>query len=374
MDQRFITYQFAIEPCRVAVDTLAGTTTTLSQPGPIVYGEALPFTASVAPKRSGSAPTGTMRLEVNGTSNGQPVSVDGNGQAQLAPGQQLDPADTVEALYDGDNHYAPSRSGSVQPQIVPAHTRVDLIVSPANPVAGDDVVVLAHVVNTDTGVVPSGSGVGFSLNGRSVATMVPLNNGFAGIEFTNVVAGSYTIRGSYHELSIHQHFFDSQSDLSGNIPSKSTPPGPGPQPVPTTTATSPPVATSPPSPATSVVTPVTASDLRALITRTLGDLRHAGLAGAVKKPQELTVTMPGTLIEEIVAIGGRQAAAKPTVLAAGRHAFAVPGPGSLRLKLTSGGRRALRQHGALHVKLTARFVPQAGAPVSSTRSLTLPRR
>jgi len=278
----------------------------------------------------------------------------------------------VEAFYSGDSHYAPSRSGPLQPQVVPAHTAVELFAGPEHPVEGDDVLVLAHVVNTDTGVIPSGS-VTFSVNGVPVLGALPVGDqGFVGIEFTNVVAGSYRIHAAYHATP---HFFDSQADLSGDVAHKpastaAETPAPGPSapasnPVPSTFAAG-----------ASAVTPVSRESLGALLRTTLQALRHGGLAQATKRPQPFDSTMPGTLTERItgaVPAHLRTRAAKQATLAEGQHTFGQPGSGTLKLKLTGAGRRAVRQRRALPVKVIATFAPQAGAPVTSTHSLRLPR-
>lgn len=367
VNQSFITTPY---PCGVAVDALAGATTTLSSPGPIIYGQPVTFTAAVAARGSGPPLTGSVRFEINGAVAGPSAGLGGVGQASFTPADLVDVGDSIEAFYGGDGHYAPSRSGSLYQQIIPAHTATQLQVTPTHPVEGDDVIMLARVVNTETNVVPFGS-VRFYINGMPTLGALALDDqGYAGILIYDVPAGSYRINVVYHDDTRQPaDFADSETEASGGV-----------DPTPTLTA-APPVVTPPPAPtlpaaSASIVKPVTARGLQILIGGAVDALRRGGLARAAKQPQYFRSTIPGTLTEEIAytpQVRSRALTPKTTTLAKGQHAFAAAGPGTLRLALTAAGRRAVRQHRALRVNVIARFVPRAGLPVSTSRSLRLKR-
>jgi len=87
---------------------------------------------------------------------------------------------------------------------------------------------------------------------------------------------------------------------------------------------------------------------------------------------------PGVLVVDWYEVphGAKLAAAKarPVLVAAGKLDFGVAEKASLKLKLTSAGRKLLRH--TSHLKLTAKatFTPTGQAPISTTRAFTLKRK
>jgi hypothetical protein len=69
--------------------------------------------------------------------------------------------------------------------------------------------------------------------------------------------------------------------------------------------------------------------------------------------------------------GARAATKTPVVLASGRHRFVTTGTGTLRLKLTSAGRRAVRHAKSLKVAIVTRYTPAAGKALTVTQRLTI---
>jgi hypothetical protein len=59
------------------------------------------------------------------------------------------------------------------------------------------------------------------------------------------------------------------------------------------------------------------------------------------------------------------------LLASGKHAFAAAGEGTLRLRLTKTGRRAIRRAHAIKLQIVTRFAPTQGAPVIAVKRLTV---
>ncbi|HEY6838084.1 MAG TPA: Ig-like domain repeat protein, partial [Geobacteraceae bacterium] len=85
---------------------LTSTTTTVSNPSAITYGQNASFTATVSP----SAATGTVQFKVDGTNVSSPVTLSG-GSATLTGVSGLSAGShTVTAVYSGDATYASSTS------------------------------------------------------------------------------------------------------------------------------------------------------------------------------------------------------------------------------------------------------------------------
>ena len=59
------------------------------------------------------------------------------------------------------------------------------------------------------------------------------------------------------------------------------------------------------------------------------------------------------------------------MVASGRHRFATAGVGTLRLKLTNAGRRAIRHARSLKLAIVTRYTPTAGKAVTTTQRLTV---
>ena len=86
--------------------TKNGSSTTLAQPAPVVFGQPTGFTATVARTDGTSTPGGTVQFTVNGANFGAPATVGGGGVAALAGIDSLPAGShTIGAVYSGDaNH------------------------------------------------------------------------------------------------------------------------------------------------------------------------------------------------------------------------------------------------------------------------------
>jgi hypothetical protein len=353
-NQQFITADI---PCGVAVDALAGSDTTLTAPS-IIYGQPLALDAVVS-ARSGAAATGNVAFEINGEPAADAVPLSG-GHAHLSPSYLLDVGDIVQAFFAGDAGHAPSHSALVAP-VRPARTSMVLSVAPARPVAGGDLTITARVSNLDTTVVPFGT-VTFSF-----APPVDLDeNGDAVIEIDGgVPAGNYHIAAAYFDHTGAQpDFVGSQAQLDGTVAPAATP-SPTLQPTPSTT---------PPTKQTITPTaakPVSRTDLATLAGAWSSALRKRGLGAGAGHAQHVGASAPGTLTVRIAS--KRSGRARATVLASGRHVFAAPGSGTLKLGLTAAGKRAARAHRPLRIAVSVSFAPKSGMPVSVSKSLKVPR-
>jgi hypothetical protein len=76
----------------------------------------------------------------------------------------------------------------------------------------------------------------------------------------------------------------------------------------------------------------------------------------------VTVTAPGT-----VSLGVRPA----HTTASTRHTFSRAGTATVRLRLTAAARKRLARHGSITARITLRFTPHSGSPVTATRTITI---
>jgi hypothetical protein len=136
----------------------ASSTTTLTQNGPIVQGQPVTFTASVAFQEPGAGtPTGTVQFKLNGAAQGAPVALDGSGSATSAPIDGLTPGGyTITAVYSGDGNLLPS-TGHIGQAVEPATTSITLQ-SSGNPSAYGTPVTLLATVDIQDGAVGTPTG------------------------------------------------------------------------------------------------------------------------------------------------------------------------------------------------------------------------
>src|SRR3984893_10596563 len=84
----------------VAVST---TTTLASSLNPSAFGQAVTFTATVAPTVGTALPTGTVQFSVDGTAVGGPVTLNGSGAATLTSGALTVGTHSITAVYTPDS-------------------------------------------------------------------------------------------------------------------------------------------------------------------------------------------------------------------------------------------------------------------------------
>ena len=106
----------------VAPQILATTTAVVSSASTPVFGQAVTFTATVAPAAPG---IGAITFTIDGTSSTVPLDLFGQAQlttATLGPGPH-----TITAAYTGGGSFLPSRSGPIQQVVAQADTQSILI-------------------------------------------------------------------------------------------------------------------------------------------------------------------------------------------------------------------------------------------------------
>lgn len=94
------------------INQASTTTDVTATPNPVVYGQDVTFTATVAASSPGSGtPTGTVQFEIDGVDYGSPVPLDNgqdNGQASISDSGLSVGDHVVTALYTGDANFMSS--------------------------------------------------------------------------------------------------------------------------------------------------------------------------------------------------------------------------------------------------------------------------
>jgi len=144
--------------------------------------------------------------------------------------------------------------------------------------------------------------------------------------------------------------------------------GPAPMPSPT------PVPTVRPTP----TPPTTATALSAMTATLTRALARRGLSALSATTQRLSVAGTGTLVQRVYSpaapASATTSAAKPVLIASASRAFSAPGTGTIRLRLTASGRKAVRKGKALKIEIVSRFTSASGTDVSNSKKLTVKPR
>jgi hypothetical protein len=90
-----------------------------------------------------------------------------------------------------------------------------------------------------------------------------------------------------------------------------------------------------------------------------------------------TAPGPGVLQQKVYSPNAPKAAAASTrkvknvLLASAKRTFTAAGNGTMRLKLTAAGRKAIRKGKSLKIAIVTRFAPKAGQPTVAIRRVTV---
>jgi Bacterial Ig-like domain (group 3)/Lamin Tail Domain len=177
-------------PATVNIHKAPTTTTAASSKAPSTYGDAVSFSATVAP----NAATGMVQFQIDGNNFGAPVAV-ANGTAVSGSTAALSAGShTVGAIYSGDTNYA-GTTGSVI-QMVNRVATAAAVNSTANPSTYGQQVSFTAAVSS-AGGVPTGT-VTF-LDGTSALGTSPLNaQGQAALTTAALPAGGHSISSVYN--------------------------------------------------------------------------------------------------------------------------------------------------------------------------------
>ena len=337
------------QPAQVTVAKADTTTTFGATPNPSVAGQSVTLKATVAASPPGAGlPTGSVHFANHGGPAFDTVALDPMGQAStLAYGfAGLYPLD---ANYAGDPHFNPS-SGAVVARVNRAATTTTLTISPNPATPGATISYSAVVGIVPPGDVDPGGSLQFTIDGAPAGAAVALGNGIIGYQ------GSLTAPpGDRTHLVAVTYSGDEDTEPSSASVAV------------TVTGTG--LAASQASLPTVAVT-----QLKAMVSTLTTALRLRGFSALTSTTQTLTAG-PGVVEQKVYSPsaprGARAAASKPVVIASGRHRFAAAGPGTLRLKLTKAGRRAVRHAKSLKLAIVTRYTPTGGRPVTTTKRLTV---
>jgi Glycoside hydrolase family 44/Bacterial Ig-like domain (group 3) len=160
-------------------------------------GQAVTFTAVVAPKSGSGVPTGTVAFSDGATQIGT-ASLNSSGSAAFDTSSLAIGSHSISAAYSGDANFAGSTSAAVSITIsAPAKiaTTTSVLASATQLAAGQNVTFTAGVApQTGTGV-PTGS-ITF-LDGQAQIAVGTLNGGAASFSRANLAVGSHTITAAY---------------------------------------------------------------------------------------------------------------------------------------------------------------------------------
>ena len=338
----------------------ADTTTTLaSVPNPTVAGQEATFTATVVATLPG---TGTPSGEVQFTNRGGPeidlvvldlmarASTDASGPAGLYP---------VDANYRGDNHFNGS-VGSVNARVDKAPTNTTLTISPNPATPGATITYTAIVSVPPPGDVDPAGSLQFAIDGAPVGAAIGLGGGVIGFQ------GSLTAPPGNRTYLVAVSYSGDDDTQPSSASVAVTVAAPAPAPAVAGSAAS----TAPLAPATLAV-----ARLNAMTSTLTTALRLRGFAALGATTERLTAPGPGLLEQKVYSPAAphaaRAAATKPVMIASARRRFTAAGAGTLRLKLTSAGRRAMRHVKSLKLAIVTRFTPATGKTVVATKRLTV---
>jgi hypothetical protein len=174
------------------------TTTSLSASSTqATSGQAITFTAAVAPKSGSGVPTGTVTFNDGATQLGT-VSLNSSGSAALDTSTLSVGSHLIAATYSGDANFAASTSAAVSITIsAPAKiaTTTTVLASATQITLGQNVTFTTRVAPQSGTGVPIGS-ITF-LDGQSQLGVVALNAGAASFSSANLAVGTHTITAAY---------------------------------------------------------------------------------------------------------------------------------------------------------------------------------
>ncbi len=345
------------------VERLKTATTLTVEPDPTVAGQDAMFRAVVQadPPASGQ-PTGTVVFtEADGTPFAAAEIHDGRAQA---PASASAGHYTVRAAYSGDQRFAAS-VGSADQTVLRAKTKTTIASAP-NPVAAGSKVSFTITVTTlaPGDVEPLGT-VALRVDGVDASDPFELED-LPDDPDSGVVVLTGTATGAARTDAISASYSgdeDTEPSTSAALLQTVTA-----APAAPAVATPTPAA-SPPARATQATSAKELAAMTATLTRAL---KRSGRAALTTTRQRLTVAAPGKLQQQVFATPAEGAPhAKPMLLASATHRFATAGSGTIRLRLTPIGRRALRRKATLTARIVTTFTPKHGTPITSETGLKI---
>ncbi|MGB9185708.1 MAG: Ig-like domain repeat protein [Solirubrobacteraceae bacterium] len=368
----------------VTATALSSTTTTLGTPSPSspATNQTVTLTANVS--ASGGTPSGTVEFD----NRGQAIAgcfaraIDNFGAATCTTSFSAASATELTASYTPSPGSAVGASFTPYPtslNVARGATSTSLSVPNPGPTVGQSTTFTATVTPADNGAALSSGSVQFVDNGQAIAgcSSQPLTAGTSSSSATCTVsypsAGTHSITASYGgdgNFTASTTASASTVTVTGGSPA---PPG-----NPPTTPVSPPAAGNPPSgsPPVSPGTP-TAGPSSAQVTAALSTvLKPSGKAAKLKAILKaggysfsfLAPSAGKLVIEWFVTVKGKQ-----VLVAFASAGFHAAGKATVKLKLTSNGRKLLRGAKTVKIATTATFTPSGRTGSTSTKTSILTR-
>lgn len=173
-------------------------TTTLLQPGPVVHGQAVSFTAQVARVNGTSTPSGSVQFTVDGADLGAPVAVSGGVATSVATDTLSTGTHTVGARFAGDANLLTSTAATRELVVGKAPTSTVLTSTGSPTVTGQAVTFTATVGVVSPGVGQPAGGVQFNVDGEPYGTAVPLSGDTAQLTVSNLRPGNHDVQATYN--------------------------------------------------------------------------------------------------------------------------------------------------------------------------------
>jgi hypothetical protein len=176
---------------------VATTTSVSASSTQATSGQAITFTAGVAPKSGSGVPTGTVMFNDGATQLGT-ISLNSSGSAAFNTSSLATGTHSIAAVYSGATHFAPSTSAAVSVTIsAPAKiaTATSVMASATQITLGQDVTFTTRVAPQSGTGVPTGSIA--ILDGQTQLGVVALNAGAASFSSANLAVGSHAITAVY---------------------------------------------------------------------------------------------------------------------------------------------------------------------------------
>lgn len=200
-----VTASFAATAFYKAASTSAGftveknpSTTTLVQPGPVVHGQPVSFTAEVARVNGTSDPSGTVQFTVDGADFGTPVAVSGGSATSISTSSLSTGAHTVGARFNGDGNLLASTAATKELVVGKAPTTTTLTSTGSPTVTGEAVTFTAEVDVVSPGAGAPAGGVQFDIDGEPYGTAVPLDGDRAELTVSNLRPGNHDVQATYN--------------------------------------------------------------------------------------------------------------------------------------------------------------------------------
>ena len=176
---------------------VATTTSVSASSTQATSGQAITFTAGVAPKSGSGVPTGAVTFNDGATQLGT-ISLNSSGSATFNTSSLAIGTHSISAVYSGATNFAPSTSAAVPVTIsAPAKiaTTTSVMASATQITLGQDVTFATRVTPQSGTGVPTGSVT--ILDGQTQLGVVALNGGAASFSSANLAGGSHTMTAAY---------------------------------------------------------------------------------------------------------------------------------------------------------------------------------